>query len=327
MRIATFAALVLAGLAAGAGSAAAYDSLGGFDQPYSNDGNVFGKGAWGDGRGTAIPLPDPAPSYGFYYGQPYSGRGNLFGTGFWAAEYTVRSGGGQGRPARDKDRAVFEGGPLGDKVAGVGGKDGMGHGKDGKHGKHGKHGKPKPETIEVVRYIPYRYTRTVVAPRRQTTVVVMERVETHDLGRIEVTLRPRSETVSAVCLDFKGNEYPALAVKPDGAGPGYAGEIFRCEGERMLRVSYRTGATSILGSVRTADGTSYKDCDAGDALVRTADGDLRCAPKRPMSPGMERALASPAEAVETVSSGGGTLAGAGPIDISGMELTGGVGGL
>ena len=75
----------------------------------------------------------------------------------------------------------------------------------------------------------------------------------------------------------------------------------------MLRVSYPTGATSILGSVRTADGTSYKDCDAGDALVRTADGDLRCAPKRPMSPGMERALASPAEAVETVSSGGGTL--------------------
>ena len=197
------------------------------------------------------------------------------------------------------DRAVFEGGPLGDKVAGVGGKDGMGHGKDGKHGKHGKHGKPKPETIEVVRYIPYRYTRTVVAPRRQTTVVVMERVETHDLGRIEVTLRPRSETVSAVCLDFKGNEYPALAVKPDGAGPGYAGEIFRCEGERMLRVSYPTGATSILGSVRTADGTSYKDCDAGDALVRTADGDLRCAPKRPMSPGMERALASPASAVPT----------------------------
>ena len=31
----------------------------------------------GDGRGTAIPLPDPAPSYGFYYGQPARSTVNI----------------------------------------------------------------------------------------------------------------------------------------------------------------------------------------------------------------------------------------------------------
>ena len=120
MRIVPTALALVAALALG-GAASAYDSLGGFDQPYTNEGNMFGKGAWGgDGRGTAVPQPSQGPSFGFYYGQPYGGGSNLFGAGYWTSEYMVRTGGGQGRMTSSTGDSVFEGGPLGEGYAGGG---------------------------------------------------------------------------------------------------------------------------------------------------------------------------------------------------------------
>lgn len=346
MRIAPLALALVAAALAGTGAGYAQDAMGGFDQPYTNAGNAFGKGAWGDGRGTAIPLPDPGPTYGFYYGQPYSGGTNLFGTGFWTAEYMARTGGvpdgTDGESAMMGD-PVYAGGPLGDGVAGGDrypgkdhegkGKAGYGHhGKDkGKHGgkdkpHHDKPGHDKPQYKETVRYIPYARTQTVVVSRRSSTVVVMERVEKTELGRLNITVQARSETFTAVCLDGKGNEHEAIAVRPDGGGEAYDGEVFRCAGDQMLRVSYPSDATTIIGAVRTADGTSYKDCDGGDALVRARDGELLCAPKRPMDRATERALALAGGDRQEVAVGPVDYAGEG-LDISGLELTGGVGGL
>ena len=272
MRIASLALILFAG----AGSAAAFDSLGGFDRPYSNDGRAFGHGAWGDGNGTALPLPGPRAALGFSYERPYGAGDTLFGTGFWAAEYEARVSG------------------------------------DG-----------------TVRFLPGRNAPAPYLPllREREAAAAPAPASGLDLGRLDVKTPPGRSAVTAICLDGNGDEYAALAVKPEGAGPDYAGEIFRCEGERMLRVSYATGAVSIPGSVRTADGTSYKDCNAGEALIRSRKGALACAAKRPMSPGMERALASSAEAVETVQTAGDGAPPADAIDISGMELTGGVGGL
>ncbi|BCW88330.1 hypothetical protein sos41_14690 [Alphaproteobacteria bacterium SO-S41] len=360
MRIAPFALSLVASLGM-AGSALAQDAMGGFDQPYTNEGNVFGKGAWGDGRGTAIPLPSPGPSYGFYYGQPYSGGGsNLFGTGFWAAEYSVRAGGGQGRPTSMAGDPVYADGPLGDEVAGgysgygegdeggvgkggkgghdKGGKGGYDHGGKDKPGKdHGDKGKPphhdkpmkpphegKPPK-EIVRYVPYERTRTVVVYRRSASVVVMERVEKSELGKLNVTYQARNETFSAVCLDGKGNEHEAIAVETNG-DETYDGEVFRCAGDQMLRVSYPSDAVTIRGAVRTADGSSYKDCDGGDALVRSGEGELMCAPKRSMSPARERQLAAAGGGSRDLAVGSYD-GGGGGIDISGLELTGGVGGM
>lgn len=349
MRHVRIALSLAASLAVTAGTASAYDSLGGFDQPYTNEGNMFGKGAWGgDGRGTAIPLPSPGPSYGFYYGQPYGGGSNLFGTGYWTSEYTVRTGGGQGRATARTGGPVYADGPLGDGYAGGGaysgdGKDGKDHGKGGKdygdkgkpphHDKGGKKDKwekpkhDKPEREIEYRYIPYERTRTVVVPRRSATVIVVERPARTELGKLNVAtaVQTRSETFTAVCLDGKGNEHAALAVALE-PGASYDGEVFRCEGDQMLRVSYPSDDAMIRGAVRTADGSSYKDCDGGDALVRTGGGELMCAPKRPMSRSAERQLAANGAGVEEVEFQTEQRASGGAgIDISGLELTGGVG--
>ncbi len=366
MRIAPYTITLVAILGAATGSAFAQDAMGGFDQPYTNSGNAFGKGAWGDGRGTAIPLPDQGPSYGFYYGQPYSGGSNLFGTGFWTAEYMARTGGvpdGRGRESAMTGDPVYADGPLGDGVAGGDnyarkhheGKGKPGNGHDGKHkggkdkpgyehggkdkGEHGRKDKPhhdkpghdkpghdKPEYKETVRYIPYQRTQTIVVSRRSSTVMVMERVQKTELGRLNVTVQARSETFTAVCLDGKGNEHEAIAVRPDGGGETYDGEVFRCAGDQMLRVSYPSDSTTIIGAVRTADGSSYKDCDGGDALVRARDGELMCAPKRPMDRATERALAASGGDSQDVALGPVECSGEG-LDISGLELSGGVGGL
>jgi len=322
-----------------AGAAAAQDAMGGFDRPYTNAGNVFGKGAWGDGSGTATPLPDPGAEYGMYYDQPYSGSSgsNLFGSGFWTAEYMVRRAeGGVGGGRVYSTEAVYEGGPLGHGHAeghdkgghdkgqcGCGGKD---HGKD----KHGKKFFYKEKIIykEKTRYIPYQRTQKIVVARRSTSVVVVERVKTSDLGRLNVVLQARTQRLAAVCIDGKGNEHPAIRVSTSDGGRDYDGEVFRCAGDRMLRVSFETGSADIAGAVRTADGSSYKDCDGGDALVRTRDGALMCRAKRPMSAKIERSLEARgddyAEAAYETGSAADDLS-PGQIDLSGLELTGGVG--
>lgn len=345
-----------------AGAAVAQDALGGFDRPYTNSGNVFGKGAWGDGSGTAMPLPDPDAEYGIYYDQPYSGGSNLFGTGFWTAEYMVRRAeGGVGRITGESTKewsyysseAVFEGWPLGHGFAGGGkGGDDKGHGKGGKEpcgcgGGHDKpHDKPhdkewakkyerkvfikyKEKTIyrEKTRYIPYQRTQKIVTGRRSTSVIVLERVKSTDLGPLNVTVQARTQRLAAVCIDGKGNEHPAIRVSTSDGARDYDGEVFRCAGDRMLRVSFETGSAEITGAVRTSDGSSYKDCDGGDALVRTRDGELMCRAKRPMSARAERALeASAGDYAEAVYEGGGRAGLApGEIDLSGLQLTGGVG--
>lgn len=308
--------------------ALAQDSMGGFDRAYTNRGNSFGHGYWGNGRGTALPVPDRGTDFGFYYGQPYDGGATLFGTGFWGAEYMARrSEGPDGRGRRqtlgDYD---FGRGPLGDKVAG---KDKGGW--DDKGGKPPKddHGH-KPPMKEVVRYVPYGRTEYVMVPRRSTEVVVIQEKKTVELGQVRVTEVRRRETFSAVCLDGKGNEHPAILSTGASGTDEFSGEIFRCEGDQMLRVSYATGAVAIAGSVRTADGTSYKDCDGGDALVRTGDGELACAVKRPMNRSTERAMARRQGGYEAEIAYGdepGPSYGRGGevVDLTGLELTGGVG--
>ncbi len=372
----TAVALVLA--CAAYSSAAAQDSMGGFDQAYTNGGNLFGHGAWGTGDGTATPLPDPQIEYGFYFGRAYDGGNNLFGTGFWTAEYMVRRAETLSRHS-NMDEGPQDGGPLGDGYAGDGaygddyamddgeahtgdpvyydenedghdkgnggyehkgksGHDKKDHGdkKDHKKGKKPpKHEKPmppkkhfKPKEKERVRYIPYARREVIVVPRHYSSVVVIERERTTELGRIEVTTRQRVETFGAVCLTGKGDEVEAILVTGQGGDEAYQGEIFRCPGDAMLRVSYATGSVEISGSVRMEDGSSYKDCDGGDALVRTGDGELVCAPKRRMSASAERSLARAGGAETQIISDGGyddDGYGGGELDLSGLELTGGVG--
>lgn len=402
----TAIAIVL-GLATG-GTAAAQDSMGGFDQAYTNGGNVFGHGAWGDGSGTAIPLPDPQIEYGFYFGRPYDGGNNLFGTGFWTSEYMVRRGETLQHDEAMVGDPVYANGPLGDGHAGDGGheyadegdeggegygeeaghgdgydksshdKYGM-HGGDDGHGKGGhdkggydkgghdeggydkgghkggydkggkdkgqkdKHEKPKPpkhmkkpmpkeKVIFKTRFIPYARREVVVVPRSYTSVVVIERQEhVVELGHVEVTERQQVETFGAVCLTGKGDEVAAILVTDRSGDESYNGEIFRCPGDSMLRVSYATGSAEIVGSVRLEDGSSYKDCDGGDALVRTASGELVCAAKRRMSREAERDLAARyggAEADVASSDDGYGYdddAGGAEVDLSGLQLSGGVG--
>jgi len=332
-RLLALAATLAAGCAI-FGSAIAQDSMGGFDKAYTNRGNAFGHGLWGNGGGTALPVPDRGSDFGFYYGQPYDGGATLFGTGFWAAEAIARQaerGGdrGQGRHQRIGD-SDFGRGPLGDAVAGKGDDHGHKPPKDD----HGGHKPPKhehkPHDREKVRYIPYGRTETFLVPRRSTTIVVIEQKRTEELGALRVTTARRSETFSAVCLDGKGNEHPAILSTGDSGGEAYAGEVFRCEGDRMLRVSYATGAADIVGSVRTGDGTSYKDCDSGDALIRSDAGDLLCAPKQPMSRKAERDLAHryggyDAEIASGYEDGASYGRGGDVVDLTGLELTGGVG--
>ncbi|MFT3811503.1 MAG: hypothetical protein QM698_16445 [Micropepsaceae bacterium] len=353
-----------------AGTAAAQDALGGFDRPYTNSGNVFGKGAWGDGSGTAVPLPDPSPEYGLYYDQAYaSGSATLFGTGFWSAEYMVRRAeGGVGKVTSkewsyESTEAVWEGGPLGGGHAG-GGKGGHGDkghdkghdkgdkdkcgcqgGHDKPHDKGGKHDKKwgkkyekkviykyKEKTIykEKTRYIPYARTQRVVVGRRSTAVVVIERARSTELGKLNVvTYQRRVQHLAAICIDGKGNEHPAIRVSTSDGRDDYDGEVFRCAGDRMLRVSFTTGTEDVAGAVRTSDGSSYKDCDGGDALIRTRGGELMCRAKRPMSAKAERTLEAQggdyAEVAyeQTYATGGGLAPG--EVDLSGLELTGGVG--
>jgi len=351
LRLATAAAALALACAA---TASAQDSMGGFDRAYTNRSNNFGHGLWGDGRGTALPVPDRGTDFGFYYGQPYDGGATLFGTGFWTAEYMARRAEGGDRGNRD-DRIGDDDfrGPMGDKMAHTdGGKDwdkdkgGKGGWKDDNGGKppkdnHGKPEKPphkpppkpphehKPPK-EIVRYVPYGRTQYVMVPRRTAEVVIIQEKKTVELGEVRVTERQRRrEKFSAVCLDGKGNEHPAILAPGESGGDDFSGEIFRCEGDQMLRVSYATGAVSIVGSVRTADGTSYKDCDGGDALVRTADGELACAVKRPMSRKAERALAQSTAGYDAEiaydDEGPRYAAGGDIVDLSGLELTGGVG--
>ena len=371
-------ASILIFAAALAGAAAAQDALGGMDRPYTNSGNVFGKGAWGDGSGTSMPLPDPNPEYGMYYDQAYSSGSNLFGSGFWTAEYMARrSEWGVGRVSTkewsyESTEAVWEGGPLGKGYAGGGhGKDGKGGhgkgwdkghdnkghdkggkehcgcdgGKDKHHDKGGKHDKKwgkkyekkvvykyKEKTIykERTRYIPYARTQRVVVGRRSTSVVVIERARSTELGQLNVvTYQRRVQHLAAICIDGKGNEHPAIRVSQSDGRDDYDGEVFRCLGDRMLRVSFTTGTEDVSGAVRTSDGSSYKDCDGGDALVRTRGGELMCRAKRPMSAKAERALEAQggdyAEmAYEETYATGANLA-PGQVDLTGLELTGGVG--
>ncbi|MCC6920783.1 MAG: hypothetical protein IT548_16415 [Alphaproteobacteria bacterium] len=312
------------------GPATAQDSMGGFDKAYTNRGNAFGHGLWGNGRGTALPVPDRGSDFGFYYGQPYDGGATLFGTGFWAAEAIAR----QAERGGDRDRRHerlgdrdFGHGPLGDKVAGKGDhkppKDDHGGHKPPKH-------EHKPYDKEKVRYVPYGRTETFLVPRRSTTVVVIQEKRTEELGQLHVTTARRSETFSAICLDGKGNEHLAILSTGDSDDDAYAGEVFRCEGDQMLRVSYDSGAADIVGSVRTGDGTSYKDCDSGDALIRTGSGELVCAAKRPMSRAAERELAREyggydAEIAGGYDDGAGYGPGGDVVDLTGLELTGGIG--
>jgi len=325
--------------------ALAQDSMGGFDRAYTNRSNSFGHGLWGDGRGTALPVPDRGTDFGFYYGQPYDGGATLFGTGFWTAEYMARRAEGGDRGSRH-DRIGDDDfrGPMGDRMANGGGKDeGWKDGSGGKPPKddHGKPEKPphkpppKPphehRPKEIVRYVPYGRTHYVMVPRRTAEIVIIQEQKRVELGEVRVTERQRRrETFSAVCLDGKGNEHAAILSTGDSAGEDYSGEIFRCEGDQMLRVSYATGAVAIAGAERMDDGTSYKDCDGGDALVRTADGELACAVKRPMSRKQERALARAsagydAEIAYEDEAGPRYAAGGGVVDLTGLELTGGVG--
>jgi hypothetical protein len=323
------------------------DSMGGFDRAYTNRSNNFGHGLWGDGRGTALPVPDRGTDFGFYYGQPYDGGATLFGTGFWTAEYMARraEGGDRGRRGERIGDDDFRG-PMGDKVAYS--DNGKGDGWDDKGGKPPKDGHGKPEKPphkppphkpphehkppkELVRYVPYGRTQYVMVPRRTAEIVIIQEQKTFELGEVRVTERQRRrEAFSAICLDGKGNEHPAILSSGKSDGDEFAGEIFRCEGDQMLRVSYATGAVAIAGSVRTGDGTSYKDCDGGDALVRTADGELACAVKRPMSRKAERALARnsagyEAEIAYEDDHGVDYAAGGDAVDLTGLELTGGVG--
>ncbi len=155
----------------------------------------------------------------------------------------------------------------------------------------------------------------------------MERVENRELGEIRVTHQPRVYHLSGVCIDGKGNEHAAIRVNEDGASEAYDGEIFRCTGSRMLRVSFPTGTADVRGAVRTADGSSYKDCDGGDALVRTRGGELVCRAKRSMSASAERRLEARNDAADYAyaeDSYEDDLS-PGQIDLSGLQLTGGVG--
>jgi hypothetical protein len=380
-----------------AGSALAQDAMGGMDRPYTNSGNVFGKGAWGDGSGTAMPLPDANGEYGLYYDQAYSAGSNLFGTGFWTAEYMARrgegggsgsgsvsgSGSGSGSGSVSYSEAVYEGGPLGHDYAGSKdghGKEGHGKGKDGHgyakgdkgHDKGGKqpcgcdgdkpphekpphekpphdgHGKKWEKKYEKkyaweyqyeyeykydyknkTRYIPYQRTQKIVVGRRSTSVVVIEKQRSSELGKLNVVSYVRRvQRMAAVCLDGKGNEHPAIRVSSSDGRDDYDGEVFRCTGDRMLRVSFETGSAEIRGAVRTSDGSSYKDCDGGDALVRTRGGELMCRAKRPMSAKAERALEGQGGDYEEVAyeeNYGTDALAPGDIDLAGMVLTGGVG--
>jgi hypothetical protein len=73
------AAFMLASITGVAGA----DGMGGFDQPYSNAGNTFGHGAWGNGSGTALPVPSSGSNNGPSFETPYQSGVGLFGTGFW----------------------------------------------------------------------------------------------------------------------------------------------------------------------------------------------------------------------------------------------------
>ena len=318
----TFAAI--AGLLAGA--SIAHDGLGGFDKPYTNDGNMFGKGAWGSGQGTSIPLPRRDRGYGLSYDQPYSPGSNLFGSGFWAAEYAVRAGGEQGR-VRGRPGDSFDG-PMGNFEASLSKDDGD-KGKDD-HDKPCKKDRCKPEKPEhppKTVYVPYPVIERVYVPRRSSTVVVIERVKQTEMGKITLTEVRRPQTFSAICIGGKGDEQEAYVVSDRASDPAYEGEIFRCSGDAMLRVSYATGAASITGSVRTADGSSYKDCDEGDALVRSSSGELMCAPAMPLSRQAERNLATISAAMGSETTLDPAPSSGQQIDLSDMEMTGGVGGL
>ncbi len=158
---------------------------------------------------------------------------------------------------------------------------------------------------------------------------MIERQRSTELGKLNVVnYVRRTQSLSGVCIDGKGNEHPAIRVSMSDGADDYDGEIFRCTGERMLRVSFETGSAEIRGAVNTSDGSSYKDCDGGDALVRTRAGELMCRAKRPMSAKAERALEGHGgdytEIAYEQSNGDENLS-PGEIDLSGMVLTGGVG--
>jgi hypothetical protein len=257
----------------------------------------------------------------------------LFGSGFWAAEYAVRSGGEQGR-VRGRAGDAFEG-PIGNLKADVSyGHDDKGWDKDkNNHDKPCKKDRCKPEKPEKpdhpgkTVYVPYPVVERVYVPRRSSTVVVIERVKQTEMGRITLTEVRRPQKFSAICIGGKGDEEEALVVSDRASDPGYEGEIFRCSGDAMLRVSYATAAADIIGSVRTADGTSYKDCDEGDALVRSGDGELMCAAAEPLSRQAERSLASRSASMEGETTFDSSSPSSEAIDLSDMEMTGGVGGL
>jgi hypothetical protein len=321
--------VALAGLTAG--TALAQDGMGGFDRPYTNDRNLFGHGAWGDGQGTSIPLPRRDRGFGMSYDQPYNPRSNLFGSGFWAAEYAVRAGGEQGRVSGRAEDVLNS--PAG-ALAATQSKDDHDKGWDkDDHDKPCKKKPCKPEKPEKPKhppktvYVPYPVIERVYVPRRSSTVVIIERVKQSDMGRITLTEVQRPQTFSAVCLGGKGDTDGAYIVSDRASHPDYQGEIFRCPGDAMLRVSYATGAASIVGAVQTADGSSYADCDQGEALIRNRGGELICAPAAPLSRQAERSLATRSAQTDSETTLGSAPAAVQQIDLSGMEMTGGVGGL
>lgn len=314
--------------------AVAQDSLGGFDQPYTNAGNLFGKGYWGpDGNGLAVQPPQTCAGNcgGFVYGQPYQSS-SLFGSGFWANEFAARQIEVQSYPGHD-------------------GHDEHGYGKHGydKHG-HGKchkgkacGGEPKVIVKERTRFVPFAVERTVIRSRSRASIVVIER-KRDELGRLNVQSVARTTSgFSAICLDGKGDEHGAIRATPDDPfASGFSGEVFRCRGHQSLRVSYPTGALEAQPAVATADGSSYTDCEAGEAFARTGDGRFACVPKIRMTKAAEEGLArrygevampgvspedeaalaeaegrAPSHPVEAVPVS---------VDLSNMEFTGGVGG-
>ena len=93
--------------------------------------------------------------------------------------------------------------------------------------------------------------------------------------------------IQAVCLDDKGSPHPASQTGPDrDVAQGFSGELFRCvAGSHMqyISVDYQGGPPSF-------DRGQTKVCAKGDALWRTAEGQVQCRPQTAARDCNERSL-------------------------------------
>lgn len=93
--------------------------------------------------------------------------------------------------------------------------------------------------------------------------------------------------VQAVCLDDTGTPHPASQVSGEReVRESYTGEIYRC----MAGTSMQVTIGRINGNQADFSQAQTFACDRGEALVRSATGELSCAPQTPQRDCNERSL-------------------------------------